>query len=36
MAETGQLAAWVGREKINEAFRAQEDRHITRGAIASN
>ena len=64
MAETGQLAAWVGREKgfeireypvpdpapgavadkvafadwmkINEAFRQQEDGHITRGAIAPN
>ncbi len=29
------LAAWVGREKINEAFR-QQDGHITRGAIAPN
>jgi hypothetical protein len=28
MAETGQLGAWVGREK--------EDGHITRGAIAPN
>lgn len=36
MAEMGQLAAWVGREKgfeINEAFRPQEDRLTTRGAI---
>jgi hypothetical protein len=31
MAETGQLAAWVGREKG-----CQEDGHITRGAIAPN
>jgi hypothetical protein len=39
MAETGQRAAWMGREKgfeINEAFRQQEDGHITRGAIAPN
>jgi len=50
MAETGQLAAWVGQEKGfeireypvpdpapgNEAFRQQEDGHITRGAIAPN
>ena len=54
MAETGQPAAWVGREKdfeireypvpdpapgaapINEAFRRQEDGHITRGAVAPN
>ena len=63
MAETGQLAAWVGREKGfeireypvpdpapgaalikvalanvcgSEAFRQQEDGHITRGAIAPN
>ena len=38
MAETGKLAAWVGHplKKINEAFRQQEDGHITRGAIAPN
>ncbi len=71
MAQTGKLAAWVGRDrgfeirefpvldpapgaallkvalanvsgstfplkKINEAFRQQEDGHITRGAIAPN
>ena len=38
MAETGQLAAWVGQslERINEAFRQQEDGHISRGAIAPN
>jgi hypothetical protein len=30
MAETGQLAAWAGREK------GFEDGHITRGAIAPN
>lgn len=44
MAETGQLAAWVGREKgfeiplekINGAFRQQEGGHITRGAIGPN
>ena len=54
MAETGRLAARVGRETgfeireypvpdrapgvalINEAFRRQEDGHITRGAIAPN
>ena len=30
MAETGQLAAWVGREK------GLADGHITRGAIAPN
>jgi hypothetical protein len=39
MAETGQLAAWAGREmgfEIREAFRQQEDGHITRGAIAPN
>ena len=36
MAGTDQLAAWVGQslERINEAFRRQEDGHITRGAIA--
>jgi hypothetical protein len=37
MAETGRLAAWVGHDKgFNEAFRQQEDGHITRGAIAPN
>ena len=32
MAETGQLAVWVGREK---GFEIREH-HITRGAIAPN
>ena len=48
MAETGQPAAWVGREKGFEfastvpvaaalnEARQQEDGHITRGAIAPN
>jgi hypothetical protein len=40
MAETGKPAAWVGQdkgfEKISEAFRQQEDGHITCGAIAPN
>jgi hypothetical protein len=36
MAETGQLAAWVVRGKINEAFRPQEDGRMTRGGIAPN
>ena len=39
MAETGQLVAWVEREKgfeIREAFRQRVDGHITRGAMAPN